>query len=148
MKYILIILILFSSCTTQKRCTEKFPPPTPSTDSIYVETIEKIPVYLPGDTVKFETIIKDCSDQDVIIYENGTLKQTIKILNGKLYSALQIKPDTIRVSVIKTKEVYKESKQLPPVKYIPKFWLVMGWIGIGFTILLVAYFVLKIAFRK
>jgi len=145
LKYLILILILFTSCTTQKKCIEKFPPSI-STDSIYIEKVKEIPIYLKGDSVFFETVINDCADQEVILYENGTLKQTISILNGKLYSALQIKPDTIKVPVTEIKEVYKESVQLPPIKYIPKYVKIFAYIGGVLLALMAIYIFIKIKF--
>jgi len=142
MKYLLIILIVFTSCTSQKKCLEKYPPVV-STDSVYIEKVKEIPVYLPGDSVFFETVITDCADQE-ILYENGTLKQTITILNGKLYSALKINPDTIKVPVIEIRETIKEVRVPQPVKYTPKYVKIFAYIGSVFSVLLIIFAFIKV----
>jgi hypothetical protein len=119
MKTILIILALISaSCVTQKRCNAKFPPSI-THDSIYIETQREVPVPIPGEDISFEVPI-NCPDQDVASVENSKLRQQIRILNRRLLSVVQIKPDTVYVHVTDTKTVIKEVKVPQPVKYIPQ----------------------------
>ena len=145
MKYLLIILCIFStSCASQKRCTAKFPPQT-KRDSIYIEKLTKVPVYIQGDSILIEVPI-NCPDQSVIISETGKLKQIISILNGKLSSKTNIKAET--VFVFKTDTITKtvEVKVPQPVKFIPKIWQVFGWVGIISILLTLAFLFIK--FRK
>lgn len=113
----IILALLLSSCITQKKCLERFPPQS-SIDSIYIEKLKEVPVYMPGDTVNIEVPI-NCPDQDVVFMENSKLRTEIRILNGKLRSQLTIKPDTIRISVPEIHEKIVEVKVPEPVKYIP-----------------------------
>ena len=39
----------------------------------------------------------DCPDQDVVTIENSKLKQQIRILNGRLISMTEVKPDTASI---------------------------------------------------
>lgn len=116
----LFLLLLLNSCVTQQKCNSKFPPAVKS-DSIYIEKIKEVPVYIPGDTINVGTPIK-CPDQDLVNIETLRLRQQIKILNGKLVSSTIINPDTIKVKVTETHTEIKEVKVPEPVKYIPKIY--------------------------
>ena len=132
-----LTIIVLSSCVTQKKCLQKFPP-SASTDSVYIEKVKEVPVYLPGDTVNVEIPVS-CPDQDLIKVENSKLKQEILIIKGKLISKLTVKPDTVKVPVIQTIEKIKEVKVPEPVKYVPKIAKAFAWIGGLCIALLIAY---------
>lgn len=125
---IIAVLLLLSSCVTQRKCMQKFPPKE-TRDSVYIEKIKEVPVFIPGDTVKVSAPI-NCPDQDLIKYENSKLKQEISIIKGKLISNTTVKPDTIKVKVTETIEKIKEVKIPEPVKYIPKIYKDALWICI------------------
>lgn len=139
--YIVFSLFL-TSCVTARRCNLKYPPVT-SKDSIYVETIKEVPVIIAGDTVNVEVPV-NCPDQDLVNVETLRLKQQIRILNGKLVSSTNIKPDTVYVNVVDTKTVIKEVKVPVPEKFIPDIYkksmtfsiiiliLVSLWLGYKF----------------
>lgn len=141
MKYLLIALLILSSCTTAKRCAKRFPQ-VASVDSVYVETLKEVPIYLPGDSIEIEIPI-DCPDQDVTV-ETGRLKQQITILNKMLKSKTTIKPDTVKVYVTETEVQYKEVKIPQVIKETPRFWKITGWIGIASVLTAGLLFVLKI----
>lgn len=136
--WILILLILSTSCITQQKCFERFPP---NRDTTYIEKVREINVPVPGDTVNLIVPIK-CPDQDVAVMENSKLRQVISILNGKLSSVTTIKPDTIKVPVTEIKTVVKEVSK--PEKYIPKFYIYCTWLLIGLVVAVVAYLSWKI----
>ena len=138
------ITVMVSSCATQKQCLRKYPPKT-SIDSVYIEKVQEVKVPVKGDSILVEVPI-NCPDQDVTISENGKLKQTIKILNGKLISQTNIKPDTIRIPVIHTKLEIKRIEVPKPERYIPKFYKVMTWVGIFFVLGFLIYLYLKIKY--
>ena len=142
MKYLPLIILLLSGCVTQKKCSEKFPI-TASKDSVYIETVKEVPYYLPSDSVIIEVPVYDCADQDIIISETGRLKQIISILNGKLTSNTQIKPDTVIINTTNTKIVTKEIKVPEPVKYVPKWIKIFAWIGAVGIILFGIWIVIK-----
>ena len=128
-KVILIILMaVLSSCVTQRKCLQKFPPKE-TRDSVYIETIEKVPVYLPGDTVKISAPA-NCPDQDLIKYENSKLKQEISIIKGKIISNTTVKADTVYVDRTKIVEKTNTVKVPEPVKYIPPIYKYTLWICI------------------
>lgn len=116
----IVFLCVLSSCVTQRRCNIKYPPSV-ARDSIYIETVKEIPVIIAGDTVNIEVPI-DCPDQELIYMENTRLRQTVRILNGKLISNSNIKTDTVYVKVVETKIVVKEVKVPQPVKYVPRIY--------------------------
>jgi hypothetical protein len=139
--YLLLIFLLVSSCVTQQKCLQKFPP-TNSRDSSYVSTITMVPIYVHGDTLDVNAPIR-CPDQEVLQVENSRLRQNIRILNGKLFSTTEIKPDTVFVPqekiVIKDHEV-----RIPqPVKYIPTIFKWTFGICIAIVVFLIAWFTKK-----
>ena len=74
MRY-LILIFLLSSCITERRCYEKFPPKvivdTVTVDSIaYRDTL----IFVPGDTIIFE--MPDlCPDMDtVVVFKEGKVR--------------------------------------------------------------------------
>jgi hypothetical protein len=117
LKYVAIVtvVIIANSCITQKKCLQRFPA---ARDSTYIEKLSIVPIYVPGDTFDLNVPIR-CPDQDIVQVENSHLKQVIRILNGKLLSSTEIKPDTIRVPVKEIQIKVNEVKVPEPVKYIP-----------------------------
>jgi hypothetical protein len=143
MKYLLFIILslfLLTSCITQQKCLQKFPP---SSDSIYIEKLKEVPIYIDGDTIRIKVPV-NCPDQDVAIYENVKLRQTIRILNGKLSSITEIKPDTIIKTVAEIHEKVKEVIIKQPEKYIPGVFKIAFWLWIGVIIAIAMYFAYKI----
>lgn len=115
---LLALAVMFGtlSCITQRKCLERYPP---STDSVYIEKLKEVPIYIEGDTITVKVPV-NCPDQDVATYENVKLRQTIRILNGKLLSSTELKPDTVKVYV---PEIHSTVVKVPePVKYIPKIY--------------------------
>lgn len=140
----LAIIGLLSGCVTQKKCYKKFPPQVTSVhDSI--QTVEKVPIYIKGDTVIQEVPIQDCPDQQIAIFENSLLKQQVEILNGKLKIKTETKPKTDTVYQFKTtvKTVTKEVPKEVQVKYIPKWVKWLAWIGTFAIIGALLYIYLK-----
>ena len=141
---ILIAIIIFlSSCTTLKKCNERFPQ-VASRDSIYIETLDTVKIILPGDSVKIVTKVP--CDNFELIQENGKLTQSLKVVNGILSSWIKVKPDT--VTIFKTNTITKTNVVKVPekVKFIPKFVKVMAWIGGILSLLLIVWTYLR--FKK
>lgn len=148
---LLIVIIVGSSCATEKRCSRKFPPIIK--DSTYVkETIEYRDrvVYdtIKGDTI--ETVIK-ITDLDTvpIIIENdfavGLLSRENNVLRLKLVSK-----DTVIARMLKDAEILRSSLverhtvEVHTVKYIPKFYKFTMWWFIGCLVVVIIYIVMKI----
>lgn len=138
----LALFVLFTGCVTAKRCNAKFPPQVIS-DSIYIEKLKEVPVYIDGDTIIVRVPV-NCPDQDVAIYENVKLRQTIRILNGKLSSVTELKGDTVKVYVPEIHEKVKEVIVTKPERYIPSIYKGALWLWIGVIIAIAAYVAWKI----
>jgi hypothetical protein len=138
----LALLSLFTGCVTAKRCNSRFPA-VASRDSIYIEKIKEIPVYVPGDTIKVSALV-NCPDQELIKFENSKLKQEIKILNGRVVSNTIIKPDTVIVYVPQIESRVDVVKVPEPVKFVPKITKFFAWSGGVFYLLLVLFVAYKI----
>src|SRR5512133_3887273 len=135
-KLILIGLILFTSCVTQRKCLQKFPP-TSSRDSVYIETVTMKPVPIPSQSLKAEALINcNCPDGNLIKVENEKLKQEVFLLNGKIISNTEVKPDTVYVPQIETKTEIHKVKVPQPVKFVPKFYRYTLYISIVFALFL------------
>lgn len=126
---IVLTVIVLTGCVTQKKCLRKFPPAT-SIDSVYIEKLKEVPVFIPGDTIKVSSPV-NCPDQDLIKVENSKLKQEISIIKGRIVSNTTIKPDTIKITVKETITEVKEVAVPQPVKYTPKLVKIFAWIGLG-----------------
>ena len=142
MRHLIILLTLLSSCKGAEWCAENYPQ-VARVDSVYIETLKEVKIVTPGDTVNVEVPVIDCPDQELYLMENSKLKQQVSILNGKLISNTQIKPDTVTKYVTDTVIQYKEVKIPQVIKETPRFWKITGWIGIAFVLVLIALFALK-----
>lgn len=140
MKIVLWLILMSSvafSCITQRKCLQRFPPVS---DSIYIAKIDSVPIYIPGDTIQVSSPV-NCPDQDLIQLENSKLKQTIRILNGKVLATTEIKPivDTVYIP-----EIHEKITIIPkPEKYIPMLYKISLWMVAGMILLIVGYFALK-----
>jgi hypothetical protein len=142
MKLIYIFIILLStSCVTQKRCAEKFPD-VASHDSIYIEKLDTVKIILPGDSVKIETKVP-CNDFELMT-ENGKLRQEIKVINGKLSQIIRVKPDTIYHHTTSTITKIQTVKVPEKVKFVPRIVKIFAGIGLAFTVGLIVYLYLKL----
>lgn len=138
----LAFLSLFLTSCTQKWCLSHYEF-TSSKDSIYIETVKEIPVYLPGDSVFVEVPVINCPDQELVNIETSKLKQIISILNGKLIASTLVKPDTVFVPVTNTVTVVNEVKVPVAEKYVPKVVRIFAWIGGASLLLFILFIVLK-----
>ena len=136
-----LFLVVLSSCVTQKRCNIKYPPST-LRDSIRIESIKEIPIYLPGDSIKVNIPV-NCPDQNVATIETDRLKQEIKILNGRLVSNTHIKKDTVFVPVKEVETRVNTVIVTKPVEFIPKNIKKLAWTGAISLFLIVAFLVWK-----
>ena len=158
MKKLLIylsVLMLITSCSPLKRIerlSTKHPELMPKEkiirDSTYIykDSIRIVKVPIKGDTIKVDVIV-DCPDQDVVTIENSKLKQQIRILNGRLISMTEVKPDTASIPVKDTETTIisdKDKDTTKPVKFIPKFYKITFWGFWGFVLLLLLYLYRKI----
>lgn len=139
--FLLALLSLFLTSCSQRWCNSHFPPVS-SRDSVYIETVKEIPVPIPGDSIIVEVPV-NCPDQDLVDIETSKLIQQIKILNGKLISRTEIKPDTIKVTVTEIKTIVKEVIVPQPVKYVPKIVKVFAWLGGISIVLVIGWIILK-----
>lgn len=150
---ILTALLLGTSCVTQKRCYNKFPPKTETIikDSLVIkDTIiyrdRLVPFYIKGETVYKDSIIPGMPEKintAPIKLENTYAIAEAWIENSKLKMKLQQKDQVIKFKLDSADKVSKHweykwthEKQtitLPPVKYTSKF----AKFCIGFTIFIV-----------
>ena len=162
MKQIILIAgiaLILSGCTTERKCSRKFPPETMvirkdsiirTTNTVYKDTL--VYVYLKGET-RYST--------DTVWLENGILKSNTNHLftsfadswawveNGKLYHKL-IQKDTligqevsnaIRLTLERAEKYYSQSEvQVKTERYIPK-WV---WWCLGISVLAIGHQVFKI----
>lgn len=144
MRHILVVaaLLILSSCATQKRCSNKFPP---------AENSRIDSVYIYRDMVRWKDTIIYKELPPVVIERYASIKDTLKLTgsyseafawvsDGNILGKLNegIKPAKIEykikeVEVIKTKVV----REVEQVKFVPKFTQWFAWVGIIALILII-----------
>jgi len=152
---ILLLVLIFSSCVTQKKCLQKFPPQIIREvydsiiikDSIIYRDIE-IEVKIPGDTIEVEkkvpikenispVTVENTYSSAKAWVENSKLKlqliQKDQLIKYKVDSAIQVaKHWEYRWNIEKQKEVIKE-------KYIPKIYSIAFYMWIGVIVIVLLY---------
>ena len=141
MKYLILLLILTTSCVTQKKCQERFPPIS-GIDSVYIERLVRDSIIIAGDSLIIEAEVP--CDNFELKQENGKLLNELKVVNGILKHRISIKPDTIIKYKTNTVEKIKEVTKPVEVRYTSKFRLITSWIGIIASIVLIVYIGFKI----
>lgn len=154
-------LLLLGSCTTQKRCFNKFPPPPPSTNVEVKEVVKykdtTIYVYLPADTVqKTDTIIIGVDGQVNYPLQRLDVEYayaTFQIKNSKLDFKLFQKESAIAQTI---ENAIKESsktevtviKEPYPVPQKISWWqqtkMNLGIVFIVIVIIFIGYQILKL----
>jgi hypothetical protein len=158
----LLIVLAISSCVTQKKCNQKFPPNVVTfyKDSIVIKDslIYKdriVPYKIPGDTVWQEKPIPVPVELkvDPVYADNTYASAKAWIENARLKLQLTQKDQVIMFKLDSADRVAKhwESRwqnerqtiTLPPVKYTPKFWIITGCLFMGSLLAVIAYIILK-----
>ena len=125
MKYLLILLLICTSCVTQKACLEKFPPQ----ETVTVEY---------RDTVYFFR-----TDTDTI-WASAMWMDTVNVASGQIIGSAWVARDSIYIKVIQRDTVFTvrdsvrvetitEVVQLPP-EYSGKMW---QWIILASILLII-----------
>ncbi len=164
--YLLLIVLLGTSCVTQKRCLEKFPPGTDTIkivqvkDSIvYKDTI--ITVTIPGD-LQIDSVIIPCPEPPVTYVPDTAKAETefayalawfdhrsIKLKLVQKKSELEIRLDNAIKEAYHWKSEYEKITVTPqPVKYIPTIYKIALWLWVGVIITIIGYIVLKLFIFK
>jgi len=166
MKTILLIpVVLFFSCTTQKKCFDKFPPPPPSIERVTEKVVEyrdtTIYVYIHADTIrKTDTIIIDKEGRVNYPLHRIDLQyafSTFQVVNNKLDHRLYQKETAIAQTIenaIKeatTTEitVIREPYPVPmPVSWWNQTMIRMGYVLLLLLALTAGYIALKIIKKR
>jgi hypothetical protein len=161
----LAVIIILSSCASQRRCNRKFPPTeyTHIKDSTVISTY-----YVKRDTTIYQIVEVPnfvSHDSTVITYINGVanikplfLKGNYSTANVWLYGGL-LKGELseggfmpVRVKVVMQDKYIKELKskssettKVIQVKFIPKFVKFLAWFGGIIIILIILYIAYKVA---
>lgn len=162
--FIGLIMVMLSSCVTQRRCNEKFPPIETYTskdstyvkDSIVYQQVE-VPVYIKGDTVlKNDTVYRDwftgLINSKPVYAETTFAKAKAQVTNGKLSleliqrdSLFNVKSDSlIKVAYYwKTRLIQERTTAVINKKYIPPFYKITSFMGLFLLTVLVVYFIFR-----
>ena len=142
MKYLLILLVLLSSCVTQQRCAEKFPPTTHITETIKEVVKDSI---LPPTTVVDTFLLSEIEELPIdrwISVEDTSGKAELRIMKTK-YNQLILeckkKEEIIQNQRIE-RTIDNDSDQLRTVIKTPKWaWyslilnaIVVSFVGLRF----------------
>lgn len=162
---IITIVLLMSSCISERRCNKLYPP-VPSTNTkdsivtrdiiVYRDTTVYVPVASPPDTV--EKVIKVTARHnkiysDTIIAETKLAKAVAWVYSSKLNCRLTDKDTGVLVkldSALVESKFYKElyhtelNREVNEVRYIPGFYRFCLWWFIGTVMFILIYIGLKI----
>lgn len=152
--YVTFILALFSSCVTQRRCVEKFPPIT-TIDTVETILIVDTTIYvrLPADMVVDSILVEvepDYSSEVVSAKaEYGSARAWIN--DGKLRLQLTMNDTLIAyridsLALVNTKTITVEKERVLEVKKVPPFYKATLYIAILLFVLVLCLFFL--ALRK
>lgn len=170
MKNILLIffVVIFSSCTTQRRCLIKFPPQS-STETIYKDSIHEVIKYrdttvyvkIPGETITNTVYVPVNSPGQNYIPDTARAENKYAIAKAwldwpKIRLNLFQKPQTLEFDLknaITERNTFKmlyekeKSKEVVQVRYVPKFVKILALWGVLSLLILIAYLALKIRLR-
>jgi len=149
-RWILLIILVLNSCTTQKRCLQKFPPIVGVDTIIYTTTVYRDTVilrYLPGDTVFSHSIekvpvraaIRPVEAETSLAYARAWISekrlrlmliQKDSVFRFKLDSAIRANERIEYITEIKT-------HQLPPKPFYKRGFFILAGVLLLFFILIV-----------
>ena len=103
----LFLCIVFSSCVTQKRCFELFPPDTITTvTTAYRDTI--LPIFIPGTPIIIGQVpitISDTAGQDVSGFLANT-KDTLKVNSGTAHAEVWVENNILKAKIRQVDSTY------------------------------------------
>lgn len=151
MKYLIILLVLLSSCSLEKRLNKYCPLCTQKDSTVTVIQIRDTTINIPGETVFIEDTLFCDSLGNVyasrLAEKDGTIiKLQSRVKNNK-YKVIA-KTDTI-FRTIKGNTIYKtqlitKTQKPQKIKYIPGWINFLAWIGGIWLILLVIYIIYRL----
>lgn len=147
--FFISLIIGFSSCITQKRCLQKFPPHITTKDSIVIKdsTIYRdTTITIPGDSVQIHDSIP-CPD---VLYhkeaksKTGRTTAVIDINKGKLTvncktDSLQHRIDSLQTKIRSLEKYHTEVKMIPGaerIKYKVPLWC---WVLLCANLIFIAW---------
>ena len=154
MKYLIILLLLLSSCSLEKRLAKYCPLCTQKDSTITVIQVKDTTITIPGETITLLDTLYCDSLGNVISKLTGDLRDKdgklvslqTKLQNNVYYT--KVKVDTI-YKTIKGNDIYHTNtitKTLKPekIKYIPSWINFLAWFGGIWLILVILYIVYRI----
>lgn len=156
----MLVLITLSSCITQRKCFNKFPPPPPSIEKV-VETVTvfkdtTVYVSIPADTI-YQTDTVFINKDGLVNYPLARIDveyawSTIQIKNNRVFHYLYQKEteiaktiqDAIKESTTSEVTVIREPYEVPmPVSWWNQTMIKGGYVLLGIIILLFGFLFLK-----
>lgn len=157
--FFLFIILIFSSCVTQKKCNSKFPPQTIKEryDSIvYKDTViykdREVEVKIPGETVYRDSLIPGIPEKintKPITLENKYATAKAWIENSKLRLRLDQKDQVITFKLDSADKLVKHwqaeyhkerDKETVTIKVVPKFYKITA-ISLFVILLLIGVYI-------
>jgi hypothetical protein len=154
MKYLLPLLLLFSSCSLEKRLEKYCPLCTQESKTETVIEYRDTTIEIPGDTVTLvDSLYCDSLGNIIsklgkkIIDKDGTIVHLQRTLENNVYRT-NCKTDTIYKTIkgntiYKSKIVYRKGKNIK-VKYIPSWVIFLAYLGGILFIVILLYIITKI----
>jgi hypothetical protein len=155
MKYLVILLVLLSSCSLERRLEKYCPLCTQKDSTVTVIQIRDTTINIPGETVYIEDTLFCDSLGNVyasrLAEKDGTIIKLQSRVRDNKYKVIA-KVDTIYRTVrgntiYKTKLVTKTQKP-QKIKYIPGWVNFLAWVGGIFLIILILYILYRLIKSK
>lgn len=162
--WVILVMVLLSSCVTQSKCDRKFPPQqyTNVKDSLVIKdstiySYAEIPVYIKGDTViKHDTVIKDKKtglvNSKPVYAETDFAKAKAQVVNSQLKldliqkdSTFKVRTDSLLKEIYHWKEQYNSvnTQKVKQVEYIPRIYSIFALIGLLTVVITILYFIFR-----
>ena len=138
--YLFIVILIFTSCVTQKRCLNKFPPDTTTTISVvYRDTV--IPVYLPY----FDTVYATSTIYDTLVVNQGTVRVRTWVVRDTIYQNLWQVDTTLYLTIDSLiRDTTIKKLDIITIKEKVGLWRFLSFILFGVLLLAIILIFLKI----
>ena len=146
---LVVIVSILSGCITEKRCNRKYPPT--QIDSVYINNY----TYVHDTTVIFsiqsDTVWAVTPDWQPSVLSNKYCVSTAYVRADSLYHTLMLTGQDVPITIkdaIKyvTLTKYRDRTVIKQVKFIPRFYKIMSWFGIGAFVLFLLFVITKFTF--
>jgi hypothetical protein len=155
MKYLVILLVLLSSCSLERRLEKYCPLCTQKDSTVFITQIRDTTINIPGETVYIEDTLFCDSLGNVyasrLAEKDGTiikLQSRIKDNKYKVIAKVDTIYRTVRGNTIYKTQLITKTQKPQKIKYIPGWINFLAWVGGIFLIILILYILYRLIKSK